>query len=110
MLALLDRIGPVSGEGPSERALAESRNQLVARAKADSGERAWVILKGEGNPGYRSTAWMIVEGTLALAFDGAKQPPIFGVVTPATGLGLAIADRLRDAEITLEVKETPPGR
>jgi len=110
LLALLDRIGPVSGEGPSERALAESRYQLVARAEAQSGERAWVVLKGEGNPGYRSTARMIVEGTLALAFDGAKQPPIFGVVTPATGLGLAIVDRLRDAEITLEVKETPPGR
>jgi len=110
MLALLDRFGPVSGEGPSERALAESRYQLLARAKAESGERVWVVLKGEGNPGYRSTARMIVEGTLALAFDGAKQPPIFGVVTPATGLGLAIIDRLRDAEITLEVKATPLGR
>jgi short subunit dehydrogenase-like uncharacterized protein len=110
LLALLDRFGPVSGEGPSERALADSRYRLVARARAESGECAWVILKGEGNPGYRSTARMIVEGALALAFDGAKQPPIFGVVTPATGLGLAIVDRLRDAEITLEVKHTPPLR
>ena len=38
------------------------------------------------------------------------DPPIFGVVTPATGLGPAILDRLRDAEITLEVKDTPPDR
>jgi len=110
MLALLDRFGPVSGEGPSERALADSRYRLVARAQAMSGESAWVVLKGEGNPGYRSTARMIVEGTLALAFDGAEQPQIFGVVTPATGLGPAIVGRLRDAEITLEVEHTPPGR
>jgi short subunit dehydrogenase-like uncharacterized protein len=110
MLALLDRFGPVSGEGPSERALAEWRYKLVARAEAESGERAWVTLRGEGNPGYRSTARMVVEGTLALAFDGAEQPPIFGVVTPATGLGLGIVDRLRDAEITLHVEKSPPDR
>ena len=102
-LAVVDRFGPKSGEGPSERALAETSYGLRARALGPAGEEVHASLRAEGHPGYRSTAKMIVEAALALAFDEDRLPQIFGAVTPATALGLAAFDRLREGQMEFSV-------
>ncbi|MCA9686419.1 MAG: saccharopine dehydrogenase NADP-binding domain-containing protein, partial [Myxococcales bacterium] len=99
LLALVDRFGPRTGEGPSERALAQWRYRIDAHAEGESGARVWLRLEGDAHPGYRSTARMIVEAGLSLAFDEGL-PPIYGVVTPASALGLPMLARLVDAGIT----------
>ena len=109
LLALLDRIGPRSGEGPSEKALSEMQWELVARAEGSDRRTINVRLHGAGHPGYRSTAAMIVESGLALAFDGARLPTIFGAVTPAAGLGTALLERLRDARIEIRIEGEATG-
>lgn len=103
LLTLLNRFGPASGSGPSERALAGMRYRLDTRATGESGAMVRVRLDGGGHPGYRSTARMIVETGLSLAFDEERLPPIYGIVTPATGVGLAVLDRLREADIEMEI-------
>lgn len=110
LLAVVDRVGPSSGEGPSERALAETSYGLKARAIGEGDQEVVVHLRAEGHPGYRSTARMIVETGLALAFDQESLPPIYGAITPASGIGLAARERLREAEIVFEVEGETESR
>jgi short subunit dehydrogenase-like uncharacterized protein len=46
---------------------------------------------------------MLGESVLCLALDGDRLPDRAGVLTPATGMGSALADRLRAAGQTFEV-------
>jgi short subunit dehydrogenase-like uncharacterized protein len=56
----------------------------------------------QGDPGYAATAVMLGESALCLALDEARLPSRAGVLTPATGLGSVLADRLRAAGHTYE--------
>jgi short subunit dehydrogenase-like uncharacterized protein len=47
---------------------------------------------------------MLGESALALALDGDKLPPRAGVLTPSTGIGLPLADRLRAQAFTFDVR------
>ena len=72
-------------------------------ARTPSGER-WVShVAAKGDPGYGATSVMLGESALSLAFDGDRLPGRAGVLTPATGIGTALADRLRAAGQTFAV-------
>ena len=49
---------------------------------------------------------MLGESGLALGLDGDKLPDRAGVLTPATGIGLHLADRLRAAGQTYDAART----
>jgi short subunit dehydrogenase-like uncharacterized protein len=49
---------------------------------------------------------MLGESGLCLAFDGAKQPELAGILTPAAAMGDALTDRLRAAGLTIEVSRS----
>ncbi|MBW3576032.1 MAG: enoyl-ACP reductase, partial [Actinobacteria bacterium] len=53
--------------------------------------------------GYAATAVMLGEAALCLALDEDRLPPRAGVLTPATGIGTPLVDRLRAAGHTYEV-------
>jgi short subunit dehydrogenase-like uncharacterized protein len=55
----------------------------------------------QGDPGYAATSVMLGESGLCLAFDGDRLPPRAGILTPATAMDGALADRLRAAGFTL---------
>ncbi len=61
------------------------------------------MVAASGDPGYAATAVMLGESVLALALDGDRLPAAAGVLTPATGIGRPLVDRLRAAGFTLEV-------
>ena len=84
--------------------MAETDYGLRARGLGPAGEEVFVSLRAKGHPGYRSTARMIAEAGLALAFDQEQLPEIYGAVTPATGVGVAVLGRLRDAGVEFEVE------
>jgi short subunit dehydrogenase-like uncharacterized protein len=60
----------------------------------------------QGDPGYKATSVMFGESSLCLAFDGDRLPSRAGVLTPATAMGDALAERLRAAGQTFEVERT----
>ena len=99
----LDLFGPAPGQGPSDAAMdaLDYRLDLVARSEKDDIVRARV--HGRGHPGYRSTATMAAEAALALALDRDRLPSFAGILTPATGLGLAIRERLKTAGLEMAV-------
>jgi short subunit dehydrogenase-like uncharacterized protein len=55
----------------------------------------------QGDPGYQATAVMLGEAALCLAYD--ELPEMAGVLTPASAMGDVLTERLRKADITIEV-------
>ena len=106
--ALLARfVLPKAGEGPSKEARDKGHFtfNLVAEGIGEGGGtlRATATVKGTSDPGYGETAKMLGESALCLAEDAASLEPRFGVLTPATAMGMHLVDRLRGAGMTFTV-------
>jgi short subunit dehydrogenase-like uncharacterized protein len=101
--ALLDRALPAPGQGPSESSRERGYFRIETHARTSGGGRYVCRVAAQGDPGYKATSVMFGESALALAFDGERLPPHTGVVTPATGLGGALVERLRRAGHTYDV-------
>jgi short subunit dehydrogenase-like uncharacterized protein len=101
--AVLDKVLPDPGEGPSEKA----RSTGFFRMEIHSGgHKATVAAKGD--PGYAATAVMMGESALTLALERPSLPPHTGVLTPATALGVPLIERLKAAGMTFEVDVNTP--
>jgi short subunit dehydrogenase-like uncharacterized protein len=97
-------LAPGPGEGPSERTMDRGsfRCELVGRSAGGIVVRGRVA--GDGDPGNRATTRFVCEAALALALTPGKLPggpAAGGVLTPATGLGRVLAERLCAAGMTL---------
>lgn len=101
---LAERFGPKSGQGPRPELLDSFDYSLRARAVGADGQTVNASLYALGNPGYRSTAKMIIQAGLALS-QGEGLPERFGVLTPAAALGIAFAERLPAAGMRLRIGE-----
>jgi len=101
--ALLDRLLPAPGSGPSEQTRAKGWFRSVVTAATEAGVRYRAEVAGRGDPGYAATAVMLGQSALALALDEARLPERAGSLTPATALGTVLVERLRTAGHTYEV-------
>ena len=99
---LLDRVLPDPGEGPSEEAREAGRFRMEIHTTTTTGARYVARVAAQGDPGYKATAVMMGESALCLALDRERLPARAGVLTPATGIGLPLVERLRAAGMTFE--------
>jgi short subunit dehydrogenase-like uncharacterized protein len=99
---LLDRWLPSPGEGPSPEVRAKGHFEIRIHGRTSTGEHFVADVAAQGDPGYAATAVMMGESVLALAFDGDVLPDAAGVLTPASGLGLPLVERLRARAFTFE--------
>jgi short subunit dehydrogenase-like uncharacterized protein len=106
--ALLDRVLPSPGEGPSEKTMQSGHFRVDVHARTTSGATCVSTVSAQGDPGYAATAVMQGESALCLALDEDRLPGGGGVLTPATAMGDALADRLRAAGFTLSVSRVTP--
>lgn len=102
---LLDRLLPDPGEGPDEEARERGFFKIDIHAHTSAGAHLVCAIHAPGDPGYKATAVMLGEAALALAHDGEQLPDRAGVLTPATGIGARLADRLRAAGHSYEVRQ-----
>lgn len=100
---VLDRVLPAPGEGPSPRTMDAGRFRSDLYTLTSGGTRLHSVVAASGDPGYKATSVMFGESALALALDGERLPDRAGVLTPATGIGAVLADRLQAAGFTVEV-------
>jgi short subunit dehydrogenase-like uncharacterized protein len=106
---VLDRVLPAPGAGPKDELVRQGFFVIEIHARTPSDTR-WVChVMAHGDPGYGATSVMLAESALALALDGDKLPDRAGVLTPATGIGLRLADRLRAAGQTFNATRAPSG-
>jgi len=99
--ALLGPLLPGPGDGPGEKTRRSGFFRIEIHAHTSAG--AWYLSKIEarGDPGYAATSVMLGESALCLALDRDRLPAHAGVLTPATAMGTALADRLKSAGHTL---------
>lgn len=98
---LLTRLLPKPGEGPSEQKMNEGWFSCDFIGRTSNGERVRGLVQNQGDAGNRSTVKMVCESALALATNDPRLPQRGGVLTPSTGLGRAVVERLRTAGMTL---------
>ena len=101
---MLDRVLPKPGEGPSEKTRNRGHFRIEIHTRTTSGARYVATVAAQGDPGYAATAVMLGESALALGLDGEQLPPRAGVLTPATGIGQPLVDRLRAQGFTFDVR------
>jgi short subunit dehydrogenase-like uncharacterized protein len=94
--AMLAKVVPSPGEGPSEQARKNSYFKLEFRGELPAGKLVTAQVSAQGDPGYDETAKMVSESALCLALDGEIAGALRGgVLTPASAFGLRLAERLR---------------
>ena len=59
------------------------------------------------DPGYGATAQLFGESAMCLVSGEIDSPVDGGVLTPASGIGDPLADRLRDVGLTIDAREWP---
>lgn len=102
--AVLDRVLPEPGSGPSERTRERGHFRMDVTTTTTTGARYEAVFAGKGDPGYSQTAVMMGQSALCLALD--ELPDRAGVLTPATAMGQALAARLRAQGMELSVRRT----
>lgn len=105
--ALLRRLAPAPGEGPSEQVIEGGFFRCRVLGLAEDGRKALGVLEGQGDPANRCTVNMLAECALALTLDRDRLPARAGVLTPATAFGELLLHRLRDAGFRWEVGPLP---
>lgn len=107
--AVLDRVLPSPGEGPGERSRSDGHFRMRLHAGTVTGARYTVTFAARGDPGYAATAVMMGESALALVLDRGALPGAAGVLTPATGVGAVLVDRLRAAGFEIATRRWSPS-
>lgn len=114
-VALATRVPPLrarilgrwtSGSGPTEQQRNDGWFSVLCTGVAADGTRVLTEVRSDLDPGYASTAIMLAEATLCLAFD--DLPPTAGQVTTAVATGDRLIERLDAAGITFRVRRRWP--
>ena len=94
---------PVPGEGPSKKKRDEGYFKVLLVGYSDE-KKISCIVTGDRDPGYAGTAKMISESALSLILEGESTPDVSGVLTPASGIGDVVVDRLSDKGIVFKIE------
>ncbi len=87
---------PQPGQGPDEATRESGFYDLRFFGRTATGDRLVARVTGDRDPGYGSTAKMIVESSLCLARDVSREQRRGGLWTPATAMGDELIARLVD--------------
>ncbi|MEP0959521.1 saccharopine dehydrogenase NADP-binding domain-containing protein [Leptolyngbya sp. FACHB-1515] len=98
---------PQPGSGPSEQTMNQGWFSCELVGTASDGRKVKGLIRDQGDPGNRATVKFLCESALGLALQtdelsGGRSRG--GILTPATGLGEVLAERLRQAGMILEVR------
>jgi short subunit dehydrogenase-like uncharacterized protein len=108
--SLLQPILPQAGSGPSEQTMNEGWFSCELVGTAVDGRKVRGLIRDQGDPGNRATVKFVCESALGLALQTDELPggqDRGGILTPATGLGHVLAERLRQAGMTLTIAPEP---
>lgn len=104
--SLIQPILPQPGDGPSEQTMNEGWFSCELVGTASDGRKVRGMIRDQGDPGNRATVKFVCESALSLALQSGELPGGLsrgGVLTPATGLGTVLAERLRRAGMTITI-------
>ncbi|PSF28022.1 saccharopine dehydrogenase [Aphanothece hegewaldii CCALA 016] len=103
----LKSIFPQPGSGPSKKTMNEGWFCCELLGFGEDGQKVQGLIYDVGDPGNRATVKFLCESALSLALQENELPggsERGGILTPATGLGDVLAQRLRQTGMHIEVK------
>jgi short subunit dehydrogenase-like uncharacterized protein len=103
---LVEPFLPKPGRGPSVETMDTGWFTCDLLGIAEDGRQVRGLIRYNGDPGNRATTVFLCESALALAIDADKLPGGHsrgGVLTPATGLGDVLVERLRNAGTVIDI-------
>ena len=83
-----------AGSGPSEKSMNKGHFSCRVWGQTRDGDTAEVSLCGSGDPANRITVLCVCESALAIVLNSSELPERAGVLTPSTGIGDALVNRL----------------
>ena len=95
---------PKQGDGPSFEQREKGSFKFRITPK-DWSSDFYVTVEGFKDPGYGSTSIMIGEASLCLLKKPEETTPLFGVLTPASGMGMALIDQLNDNQVHFKIED-----
>jgi short subunit dehydrogenase-like uncharacterized protein len=98
---------PQPGSGPSEQTMNEGWFRCELLGTASDGRKIKGLIYDQGDPGNRATVKFLCESALGLALNMDELPGGLqrgGILTPATGLGDVLVQRLRQTGMKIEVE------
>jgi len=98
---------PKPGEGPSAEDRAAGYFRMEVHGWGLDGEHYVATVAADGDPGYAATSFMLAEAVLLAASGDPDLPDRAGVLTPATGLGMPLVERLRAGGMTFDAGLAP---
>ncbi|ARS89050.1 saccharopine dehydrogenase family protein [Natrarchaeobaculum aegyptiacum] len=99
---------PDPGEGPTREQIETGYFTLRALGRGTAIDGPFVVegrISADRDPGYGATAIMLGEAAMCLVREEVDSPLEGGILTPASGIGEPLADRLRHAGLVVEVGE-----
>jgi short subunit dehydrogenase-like uncharacterized protein len=105
--SLLESVIPQVGSGPTEQTMNEGWFRCELLGWGSQGQLVRGLIADVGDPGNRATVKFVCESALCLAVDFDRLPggaQRGGILTPATGLGDVLVERLQRAGMRLEVE------
>jgi short subunit dehydrogenase-like uncharacterized protein len=103
----MGKVLPKPGEGPSAEDRAAGRFRMEIHGWGTDGQHFVATVAAQGDPGYAATSLMLAESVLLAASGDPALPDTAGVLTPATGFGMPLIERLRAAGMTFEAGLAP---
>ena len=105
--AIREYVFPGRGSGPSSAEARDGRFRVGMLGQGTAPDESFVVegtFGADRDPGYGATAQMLGESAMALLRDDTDTPLSGGVLTPASGIGTPLADRLRDVGFEIGVE------
>jgi short subunit dehydrogenase-like uncharacterized protein len=105
---------PEPGEGPTREQIENGYFTVRVLGRGTATDGPFVVesqISADWDPGYGATARMLSEAAMCLVRDQTDSPLAGGILTPASGIGDPLADRLRQAglDVKVDVWDRPPA-
>lgn len=107
----LKSFAPKPGQGPSQKTMDNGFFRCDLVGIAADGRKVYGVVSDKGDPGNRATVKFLCESALSLALNADQLPggqQRGGVLTPATGLGDVLVERLRRAGMRFDITDQAP--
>lgn len=97
---------PDAGTGPDDAEIVRASFEVRLVGRGDTPDGPFTVegrVAADSHPGYGATPVMLGESAVCLASGETDSPLDGGVLTPASGIGSPLIDRLREAGMTFTV-------
>ena len=106
--ALRRFVVPALSDGPTTNQVEDGYFTVRVLGRGTASDGPFVVeceFAADRDPGYGATAQLLGESAMCLLLGEVDSPVDGGVLTPASGIGDPLADRLRDVGLTIDVGE-----